>query len=172
MSGHIQLIPATTPAHFDDFKTLLHEYASHDLDDTCHSTIWHDMTHLPGRYARPSGLVLLAYQGHELAGCGAFVVASLVGMAELKRVYVRPAYRRQGLALTLTQALIDQARQSAWTTVAICTWPHNIQALALYQKLGFEPIPNFREADKAHLTFLGLPLIETVQLPRQNPNPE
>jgi len=171
MSGHFHLIPATTPAHFDDFKALLHEYATHDLDDTCNSTIWHDMAHLPGRYAQPGSLVLLAYQGMALAGCGAFVATSQAGLTEFKRVCVRPAYRRQGLALALTQALIDQARQQAWTTAAICTWPHNTQALALYQQLGFEPIPNFREADKAHLAFLGLPLIETVQLPRQNPNP-
>lgn len=171
MPEPFQLVPAITSAQFDDFKVLLHEYASHDLDVACNSTIWHDMAHLPGRYARPAGLVLLAHQGQALVGCGAFVATSQAGMAELKRVYVRPAYRRQGLARVLTQALIDDARQSAWKTAAICTWPHNTHALALYQQLGFEPISNFRDADKAHLTFLGLPLSEATQPLRDNSPP-
>jgi len=162
MPSPFHFVAAIHEAHFEAFKTLLHEYASHDLDDACHSTIWSDLAQLPGRYAPPSGLALLAYQGQSLAGCGAFVAASTWGMAEIKRVYVRPTFRRQGLARMLTQALLARAQQSAYQTAAICTWPHNTQALALYQNLGFTPIPSFREPDKAHLTFLGLPLVPTA----------
>jgi ribosomal protein S18 acetylase RimI-like enzyme len=158
MSSPFQIASASTAAQFEAFKNLLQEYAEHDLDDACNSSIWTDMAQLPGRYAQPSGLVLLAYQDHELAGCGAFVATSTQGMAEIKRVYVRPNFRRQGLALRLTQALIDQAQQNTYQTAAICTWPHNTQALALYQHMGFSPIPCFREATKAHLTFMGLQL--------------
>jgi ribosomal protein S18 acetylase RimI-like enzyme len=82
---------------------------------------------------------LLAYLDGELAGCGAFVVSLTPGLAEIKRIYVRPNFRRQGLACMLTSAL------------------------ALYQQLGFAPIVSFREPDKSHLVFMGLPLAQPNQ---------
>ncbi len=157
------LTPVSTPADYEIFKGLLLEYAGRDLDDPKGSTIWKDIEQLPGRYAAPAGAVLLATAGDELAGCGAYVAARPTGIAEIKRVYVRDGFRRQGLARTLTLALVEQARQSGYRTAAVCTWPHNTLALALYQQLGFVPIESFREPAKAHLIFLGLPLGQPPQ---------
>jgi len=158
LATRFELRKATEPAHFERFKELLQDYAGHDLADPQHSSIWRDMAQLPGRYAPPQGQVLLAYRDGELAGCGAFVTSLEPSLAEIKRVYVRPAFRRQGLARVLTLALAEQAGQKAFQTAGICTWPDNSAALALYQQLGFVPISSFREADKSHLVFLGLPL--------------
>jgi ribosomal protein S18 acetylase RimI-like enzyme len=162
MSVKFQLVPATSPAHYDAFKQLLQEYAERDLSDACNSTIWRDMAQLPGRYAPPEGQVLLAYDGDELAACGAYVATLTPGLAEVKRVYVRPAFRRQRLAQTLTVGLTEIARLRGYTMAGICTWPDNSSALALYQQLGFTPIASFREPEKAHLTFLGLPLAQPL----------
>ncbi len=147
----------SSPADYEIFKGLLLEYAGRDLDNPKNSTIWSDIAQLPGRYAAPTGAALVARRGAELAGCGAFA-ASAHGIAEIKRVYVREGFRRQGLARTLTEALVTLARQAGYQTAAVCTWPHNTQALSLYRQLGFVPIPSFREPAKAHLIFLGLPL--------------
>ncbi|TXT35913.1 MAG: GCN5-like protein N-acetyltransferase [Comamonadaceae bacterium] len=155
-----QLLCASEPAHYDSFKNLLQEYAERDLADPKQSSIWRDMAQLPGRYAPPHGQVLLAYRDGELAGCGAFVASLTPSLAEIKRIYIRPNFRRQGLARVLTLALAEQARQNAFQTAGICTWAHNTAALALYQQLGFVPIESFREPDKAHLIFLGLPLAQ------------
>jgi len=158
MQALFKLTSISTPADYEIFKGLLLEYAGRDLDDPQNSTIWKDIEQLPGRYAAPDGAVLLATLGDELAGCGAFAATVHSGIAEIKRVYVRNSFRRQGLARALTLALVEQARQSGYQTAAICTWPHNTLALALYQELGFVPIASFREPSKAHLIFLGLPL--------------
>jgi ribosomal protein S18 acetylase RimI-like enzyme len=158
-----QLLSATDPAHYDGFKGLLQEYAERDLADPQHSSIWRDMAQLPGRYAAPRGAVLLAYHEGELAGCGAWVATQTPALAEIKRVYVRAAFRRQGLARLLTLALADQARLSTYTIAGICTWPDNTSALALYQQLGFTPIASFREPEKSHLVFMGLPLVRADQ---------
>ncbi|WPC68889.1 GNAT family N-acetyltransferase [Rhodoferax ferrireducens] len=158
MQALFQLTNISTPADYEIFKGLLLEYAARDLDDPKNSTIWKDIEQLPGRYAAPVGAVVLATVGGELAGCGAYTATAHSGIAEIKRVYVRDGFRRQGLARALTQALISRARQAGYATAAICTWPHNTQALALYQQLGFVPISSFREPSKAHLVFLGLPL--------------
>ena len=165
MQVQFDLIAAATSAHYDSFKHLLLEYASTDLADAHNSSIWADIAQLPGRYAAPSGLVLLAYRGSELAGCAAFVASIQTGLAEIKRVYVRAAFRAQGLARRLTLALLEQAPLASYQRVGICTWSHNTAALALYQSLGFMPIESFRAPDKAHLIFLGLPLGQANQHP-------
>jgi putative acetyltransferase len=169
MQALFQLTNVSTPADYEIFKSLLLEYAARDLDDPKNSTIWKDIEQLPGRYAAPVGAVVLATVGGELAGCGAYTATAHSGIAEIKRVYVRDGFRRQGLARALTQALISRARQAGYATAAICTWPHNTQALALYQQLGFVPISSFREPSKAHLVFLGLPLGPTRQVKTSTP---
>lgn len=154
----LQLTHARTPSDYEIFRGLLLEYAERDLDDPKNSTIWSDMAQLPGRYQPPSGGVLLARIGDELAGCGAFTRTASSHIAEIKRVYVRKDFRRQGLARTLTQTLVSQVRQSGYALAAISTWPHNVQAVALYQQLGFAPIAPFKAHTHATLVFLGLPL--------------
>ena len=143
---------------YDVFKALLLEYAARDLDDPKNSSIWQDLAQLTQRYGAPSGTALLAYRGDALAGCGAFAATAHAGVAEIKRVYVRSDFRRQGLARSITQALVAQAKECGYHTAAISTWPHNMQALALYQQLGFVPIAPFKEHTHAQLVFLGLPL--------------
>ena len=165
MQVQFDLIAAATSAHYDSFKHLLVEYAHTDLADAKHSSIWADLAQLPGRYAPPSGLTLLAGVGDQVVACGAFVATAQPGLAEIKRVYIRPGFRRQGLARILTLALLEQARSASYQTVGICTWSHNTAALALYQTLGFAPIACFRESDKAHLIFLGMPLGPASQHP-------
>ena len=148
---------SSTP-DYDVFEALLLEYAGRDLDDSKNSSIWQDLTQLPQRYGSPTGRALLAHHGDALAGCGAFAATAHSGVAEIKRVYVRGDFRRQGLARTLTLALVERAKESGYHTAAISTWPHNTQALALYQQLGFAPIAPFKEHAHAQLVFLGLSL--------------
>ena len=152
---------------YEVFKALLLEYAARDLDDSKNSSIWQDLTQLQQRYGAPTGGALLAHRGEALAGCGAFAATSHPGVAEIKRVYVRAGYRRQGLARALTQALVAQAKECGYHKAAISTWPHNTQALALYQQLGFAPIAPFKEHTHAQLVFLGLALAPA----QQNTNP-
>lgn len=158
LSKFFTLKPVSAAPDYDVFKALLLEYAAHDLDDSKNSTIWQDLTQLPQRYGAPTGGALLAHRGDALAGCGAFAATSHAGTAEIKRVYVRSGFRRQGLARALTQALVAQAKECGYHTAAISTWPHNVQALALYQQLGFAPIAPFKNHTHAQLVFLGLPL--------------
>ncbi len=140
------------------FGQLLKEYADKDLADAANSSIWKDMEALPERYGPPHGAAVLAYAGETLVGCGALTNTQHTGVAEVKRIYVREAFRRQGLARTLTQQLMAQAQAMGYHTAAISTWPENTQALALYQQLGFEPIAPFKVHPYAQLVFLGVPL--------------
>ncbi len=148
----------SSEAEFDVFKELLEEYARTDLADPKNSTIWADIAQLPGRYANPDGAAWLAWEGCELAGCGAFCATASDGMAEIKRVYVRRAFRRRGLARHMTQTLLATACGNGYQTAAISTWPDNLGALALYKQLGFQPIDPFKQHSHDALIFLGLPI--------------
>ena len=158
VGNYFTLKPVSGSPDYDVFKALLLEYAERDLDDAKNSTIWQDLTQLPQRYGAPLGGALLAHSGGELAGCGAFTATAQPGIAEIKRVYVRCDYRRHGLARALTLSLIVRAKECGYHTAAISTWPHNKEALALYQQLGFAPITPFKEHTHAQLVFLGLAL--------------
>ncbi len=157
-SNCFTLKPVSGSPDYDVLKALLLEYAARDLDDSKNSSIWQDLTHLPERYGTPTGAALLAHCGNALAGCGAFAATAHPGVAEIKRVYVRAVFRRQGLARALTQALVARAKECGYDTAAISTWPHNKEALALYQQLGFVPIAPFKKHTHAQLVFLGLAL--------------
>lgn len=158
-ASRFTLCPVTSAPDYGLFEGLLREYAAGDLADAANSSIWQDLQDLPGRYGPPRGAALLAYAGEELAGCGALAATRQPGVAELKRIYVRAPFRRQGLARTLTQRLVTQAREMGHDVAAISTWPDNTQALALYRDLGFIPMEPFKRHTHAELVFLGVPLV-------------
>ena len=155
---HITLKPVCDAPDYEVFNQLLLEYAATDLADAANSSIWQDLEALSQRYGAPRGAAMLAYVGDTLAACGAVTDTAQPGVAEIKRIYVRSAWRHQGLARRLTQQLMAQAQRMGYHTAAISTWPENTLALALYQSLGFEPVAPFKSHTHAQLVFLGLPL--------------
>jgi ribosomal protein S18 acetylase RimI-like enzyme len=152
------LQPVVSPQDYEVFKNLLLEYASNDLADAANSSIWKDLEDLPERYGPPQGAAWLAFAGDKLAGCGALAATNQPGVAEIKRIYVRSPFRRQGLARALTLQLLAQAHARAYHTAAISTWPENAQALNLYREMGFAPIAPFKTHTHAQLVFLGVTL--------------
>ncbi len=84
---------------------------------------------------------VVRYQG-EPAGCGG---VQLVGgeYGELKRMYVRPAFRGLGLAKQLVVHLADYARAHGVDRLRLETGVHQTEAIGLYEGLGFYRIPPF-----------------------------
>ena len=75
---------------------------------------------------------------------GTFLVKRLDDdTAEIKRMYVVPAARRQGIARVLLGALEDAARDLGYTTVRLDTGPQQAHAQALYEASGYRAIANF-----------------------------
>ena len=88
----------------------------------------------------------LALVDGELAGCGALRAlpdADYANACEMKRLYVRPAFRRYGLGRILAQALIDQARQAGYSSMLLDTLDDMEAARGLYGSLGFDEIPPY-----------------------------
>lgn len=66
-------------------------------------------------------------------------------MAELKRIYVRPGARRRGVGEMITVALLEWATHLGFECVRLDTVPELRAARALYARLGFTPIPPYRD---------------------------
>ena len=98
-----------------------------------------EILNLEEKYGPPKGQIYLVFVDGELAGC--------VGMkpsddshAELKRLYVRPAFRGRNLGETLTRRIMDDARKAGYRYLRLDTLPGLKSALKLYRRLGFREI--------------------------------
>ena len=109
----MQIIPAYSDEHLAGIRELFIEYANWLEVDLCFQNFNQELADLPGRYAPPEGCLLLATQGTEVAGCVALRKIG-DGVCEMKRLYVRPAYRGKGAGRMLAQAVIDAARKCGY----------------------------------------------------------
>lgn len=147
MHDTIDIRSAQTGAAFDDFRTVLGEYFAH-LAETWPNPDpprWQrELDGLPGKFARPSGRMLVAYADGAPAGVVALVDLG-DGTCEVKRLYVRPAARRRGISRALMERLLAEAHDAGYTHMRLGTAPSFAEAIRLYESLGFRPIARFRE---------------------------
>ena len=114
----------------------------------------------PTEFVPPVGLFLVAEVAGVPAGCGAWRVHG-PDVAEVKRVYVEPEFRRQGLAQLLMAALEDGAVAAGHRSVVLNSGSEQPEALALYAALGYTPVPGYGVyADAPGAVFLGRRLEE------------
>jgi GNAT superfamily N-acetyltransferase len=96
----------------------------------------------PAEFLPPQGVFLVAEVDGVPAGCGAWRVHE-PGVAEVKRVYVEPALRRQGLAQLLMAALEESAAAAGLRAVVLNSGSRQPEALALYAALGYTSVPGY-----------------------------
>ena len=115
---------------------------------------------VPEEFDPPHGLSLVAEVDGAPAACGAW--RSLGDeRAEMKRVYVDPAFRRRGLAQVVVDAVEADAARAGVRSLVLNTGPEQPEALALYAVLGYTPAPPFGiYADEPGAVFLGKDLEE------------
>jgi putative acetyltransferase len=104
-----------------------------------------ELAGLPGQYAPPEGALLIAWAGQEAAGCVA-LRALEPGICEMKRLYLRQAFRGTGLGRQLVEAMIGEARGRGYAAMRLDTLPERTAAaVALYRTLGFVAIPPYND---------------------------
>ncbi|MGA8991344.1 MAG: GNAT family N-acetyltransferase, partial [Rhodoplanes sp.] len=138
-------------------EELFCEYVGALGVDVSFQNVEEEFASLPGNYARPSGSVFLAWSEREPAG----VVARRTigpGLAEMKRLYVRPAFRGLGIARDLASLVITDARKAGISRIVLDTLGAMHAARALYVGLGFRPIPPYYENPLPDVVYLGLDL--------------
>ena len=141
MSGpDIQLITPESPEDWQETRLILRDYANSLDVDLCFQGFEEELATLPGAYAQPAGLMLLAVVDGAVAGSGAFRPlpdADYPNACEMKRLYVRRAYRGFGLGRQLAERVMDLAREAGYDCVLLDTLDDMESARALYEDLGF-----------------------------------
>jgi len=127
-------------------RTLFEEYA-HSLNvDLCFQNFEQELAELPGDYAPPRGALVLAVVDGAYAGCCAMRPldnCDYPNASEMKRLYVRKAFRGFGLGRQLAERILDAARMAGYDNILLDTLDDMESARALYAELGFEEIPPY-----------------------------
>ncbi len=142
----IHLVDAASPALVATAQALFSEYAGTLDIDLCFQNFDAELAALPGEYATPGGALLVALVDGAPAGCGAFRAlpdADYPNACEMKRLFVRPAFRRTGLGRQLAQRLMDLATQAGYSHLLLDTLDTMEAAREMYASLGFEEIPPY-----------------------------
>jgi ribosomal protein S18 acetylase RimI-like enzyme len=139
----LRVLHATSSEHFEEARGLFKEYASGLGVDLCFQDFEHELKELPGEYSEPNGCILLAFLDSALAGCVALRPISSE-ICEMKRMYVRPTFRGQGIGRILAQDMITQTRKRGYKKMRLDSLPTMREAQALYRSLGFTEIDAYR----------------------------
>jgi GNAT superfamily N-acetyltransferase len=156
MAHTLSIRPAATAVDFDIMRSLLREYAGY-LNDSlgeehiCLSDYEKELANLPGQYAQPKGVIILAFAGDQPAGCVALKPLKperapdpKEAACEMKRLWVRTSFRGQSIGLALAKELISYARSANYTSMYLDTVPGAMKAAnSIYHNLGFEPVERY-----------------------------
>ena len=127
---------ATGSAQVAAVRELFAEYARAVDAPCCFVGFERELTGLPGDYR--------LFLAEDSAGCVGVRLLSR-DTAEMKRLYVRPAFRGRGVGRALAEAAIAAAREAGCVRLVLDTLPKMAEAQALYRALGFRPIPVYLE---------------------------
>ena len=134
---------AATAADIPTVRALFAEYAAGIGVDLCFQKFDEELAGLPGSYAPPTGRLIVAWDGETAAGCIALRRLD-EGRCELKRLYVRPAFRGRGLGRLLASRALEEAAAAGYAAAYLDTLPSMTEAAALYRVLGFAPTEPYR----------------------------
>jgi ribosomal protein S18 acetylase RimI-like enzyme len=136
----VSLRPAQFPEDLQTVRSLFLEYQAGLGIDLCFQGFDAELVGLPGDYAAPSGALLLALVDGEPAGCCAMRPlhnSDHLNACEMKRLFVRPAFRGFGLGRLLVERVLSEGQLAGYTTMLLDTLSDMETARALYQEAGF-----------------------------------
>ncbi|WP_374380524.1 GNAT family N-acetyltransferase [Dongia sp.] len=146
----LDIVRATTGTELDHVRDLMRSFVAwhkqrHAADIALINRYFDaaafegELAGLPGKYAAPHGMLLLAYHRGQPAGCVALHNLG-VGIAEMKRMFVADAYRGLSIGRSLAERALAEAVRIGYRAMRLDTSHHQAEAIGLYESLGFRRI--------------------------------
>jgi putative acetyltransferase len=154
----LSVFQAESPTRIAQACELFREYAQSLGFSLCFQNFEEELAGLPGDYAPPHGRLLLAEYEDKLAACVALHKLDS-RICEMKRLYLRPAFRGMGLGRVLAERIIAEARRIGYQRLRLDTVePVMKDAVAMYRRLGFKEIAPYRPNPIAGALYMELEL--------------
>ena len=131
-----ELAVAATQEDYLEARTLLREYGTSIAGTVCAEGFEEECNTVDSTYGLPTGRLLLLRIGPTVAGCVGLQACGS-GVMEMKRLYVRPAYRGCGLGRQLVEVAVSMAREMDNPAIRLHTLPAMVVARHLYRSTGF-----------------------------------
>ena len=151
------ILHANSAALIDEVRRLFQEYAAEIRVDLCFQSFAEELASLPGKYGLPGGALLLARDGDQFAGCVALRKLEDY-VCEMKRLYVRPPFRKHGIGRELSVHAIDLASRMGYYVMRLDTLEWMMPAIALYKQLGFRRIAPYCYNPQSDAVYMELAL--------------
>jgi ribosomal protein S18 acetylase RimI-like enzyme len=154
----VEIIQIQSEDHLLAVRKLFVEYAESLGFDLCFQGFQQEHDGLPGAYAEPDGQLLLALGGDQaIIGCVALRKLEN-GVCEMKRLYVQPRFRGEGVGRRLAEAVIQEARGIGYERMRLDSLSSMTEAVELYRSLGFTEIPSYRHNPLPNVIYMELVL--------------
>lgn len=155
----LTIFQAETPEQIEIVRQLMLEYANWLEFSLCFQGFDDELRSLPGKYSPPRGRLLLASWNDQIAGLGALRPLSNEDVCEMKRLYVRPAFRGLNIGRILARKLVSDACEIGYRSMRLDTVPGKMDpAISLYRELGFREMTPYYASPVDKTLFMELVL--------------
>jgi GNAT superfamily N-acetyltransferase len=150
----ITISHAQGAADMEEVRRLFSDYWAALNVDICFQNFGAELENLPSKYAPPTGALFLARNEAGMAiGCIALRATEKEGCCEMKRLYIAPEGRGNGLGRKLVRTVMDEARKLGYDEMRLDTLPILEPAITLYKSEGFAECEPFGEPDKVKVLY-------------------
>jgi GNAT superfamily N-acetyltransferase len=160
----LEILQAETNGNIKTARELMVEYATWLEFNLCFQGYEEEIQSLPGKYAPPTGRLLLALWGGRTAGVIALRPLEEPGVCEMKRLYVRPEFRGHQIGRVLAERIIAEAAEIGYSRMRLDTISGKMdRAIAMYRTLGFAEIGPYYKTPVGETLFMELALNPAVK---------
>jgi GNAT superfamily N-acetyltransferase len=154
-----EVIEAITAEQVEQVRVLFGEYRAELVVEDCFAAFDVEIATLPSEYAPPGGKLLLATVVGQPVGCVGLRPFPKPGACEMKRLFVRTAFRGGKVGKKLVDRALKEASLLGYSCLRLDTHPPTMpSAVAMYRKLGFREVPADPLRPTEGLVYMELPL--------------
>lgn len=163
----------TISPELEIIKNLFNEYAHELNENLCFQSFTDELNNPLTKYGLPTGDLILAYYNNEAVGCVALTDISnnLIfnqtknktqrtnnKVCEMKRLYVKPQFRKYKIGETLVAEIISSAKKLNYNLMKLDTLERLVPAIQLYKKFGFTITNAYYKNPLPHVVYMQLSL--------------